>query len=215
MPRRYRRKRFRGKANLALKIAKKNRSMLKEREKKRVDVNAQAYTTITHTTGTIVYLSPIQQGLDVVNRIGDEVQSQSLHIKLIINNDNTDAASKAACTKFVVFRKRQHINQVPTMSGSATSDLLAQSTPLSSMSPRNLNKYHILHEEKFIGSPESADAYVRDIFLNLKGMKNHYLDTTANTAGAGEGSLWCGFMTDVAANAPEYKLYSRYTFTDA
>ncbi len=215
MSKRFKKRRFKGStAKKAFKMALKNTKILSNREIKKVHPANITYANITSTTGNVVYLCPVGEGDGNDDRTGDEVQSQSIHIKYIVNNDQTTSASSSACTRVVVFVKQAHINTVPVMHGVANTEYLRDASPLSGTEPRQTERYRTLYSEMLIGSPTGADAFVRDVYLNLKGMKMHFLgDTSADTNG-GSGSLWLGFFTDETTNQPQFKYWARYRYTD-
>lgn len=200
-------------AKKALSIARKNKRILGRREIKK---NQQfvAPTEITASSGSVVYLSDVDTGDGNDTREGDEVQSRFLHVKYAVREQDL-AEDSIILVK--IFRKDVQINQVPTMYNTPTSDVLENGNPLSSLDRRNSEKYTVLHTQLFIGSPGSTQAWVKDVYIDLRNKKNHYLSTGGGTADAGNGSYWIGFYTDTTAGAthqPKYTLYSRYAFSD-
>lgn len=207
------RRRFRRRGNAALALAKANRRILNRREVKKHDKNV-GWLDITATSGSVEYLSDIDTGDTSTTREGDEIQSRWLHVKYAIR-DGGSGEHDIILVK--IFRKDVQINQVPTMYNTSTSDVLEAGTPLSSLDMRNSEKYTILYSEKFILNASGQEAFVRDVYLDLKGRKNHYLASGNGTADAGNGSYWIGFYTDQTGGTdkqPEYCLNSRYAFSD-
>lgn len=208
----YRRRRYRKKGSLALKaykMAKYAQSRVNKAEVNKKDRNGTSALTITHTTGIMYALNRVAHGDANGQRVGEEVQSKALHLKFRLTPGDQDH-----CTTIVIFKKLIHVNTVPTMSGTTTTNLLEVAHPLSGVSLRNGDKYRILYRETFVSNADGQEIFFRDIYKKFN-EKMKYMTTAEEDAAQGENSLWLGCFTDrTDTHEPSIEFYCRYKYTD-
>lgn len=166
-------------------------------------------STVVNTTGSIICVSEIAQGLDFNNRVGDSIKIQHIEcrVRLYQNTGATETTMRAVC-----FRDLDGYGTAV-----ATSDFFETvgvvSAPLSPYKWLNRDRFSILYDE--LVTFNSTGNQVEEIVLSMPHAGHvKYLGTTAAAASDGKGSIYWVFLSDEATNTPSYALYSRITFTD-
>ncbi len=167
--------------------------------------------TTFSSSGTIVPLTQVAQGLDYANnRVGDSIKLQRLEMRFKFQ---IAAAATRTAVRCIVFRDLDNQGSGPfltdilgTSGGSATTCLYPKSY-------LNADRFSFLYDEllHLDITNNQMDTFVFDI-----PHEGHvkYLGTTAATASNGKGSVYVAFISDEGTTLPSYAFHSRVYFTD-
>ena len=103
-----------GKINQAIKWAKIAKEMINAEKKGYQNMNSTA-TDVT-TSGLIVYLSDISQGLDYQNRVGNSIKAKSIQFRFIARF-NDDTLQKQTMRIFLI-QDKENQGEYPVLDGS-------------------------------------------------------------------------------------------------
>lgn len=230
------RKHFKRKVPKVSKAVRKyvHKELKEDKELKYLDVSTADTTTVT-TTGVIVPISNMAQGVTEITRIGDQVTLYSVEGRGNIVGPllGTAVAGNALYTdisfRLMIFWDNNAIGTIPIVAQTTnTNGVLETASSLSLMAKHNLaqNRYHLLYE-KFISLKNYAEvlavggtsiqqlpiSYVIQFKKKLK-HKVHYLSAGADQPSLGKGNLYMLYITD-NANSSEFNMRTRVTYTDS
>jgi hypothetical protein len=166
-------------------------------------------STTVNTTGSVLCVSEIAQGLDYNNRVGDSIKIQHFEcrVRLYQNTGATETTMRVVC-----FRDLDGYGTSPT-----TADFFETvgvvSAPLSPYKWLNRDRFSVLYDELICFN--STGGQTEEIVFSMPHSGHvKYLGTTAAAASDGKGSVYWAVLSDEATNTPSYALYSRILFTD-
>jgi hypothetical protein len=166
-------------------------------------------STSFDTTGVIVPISRVVQGLNYTERIGNSIKMQHIELHGRIFKNASATASVIRCA------------MVRDLDGYGTLPTTAQIFETVGSATAPLTQHDFLNRKRF--------AFVAEWFFTLNSTgdssmelelhKDHdghilYLGTTAAEASDGKGSLYMVFISDEATNTPTFAFSSRIIFTD-
>jgi hypothetical protein len=201
-------------ASDAWSLAKRTASGLNEiRKMINVEVKHLDITQTTATTraGGVNYLTPLAQGTDDVNRIGNSVKMQSFELKgaVYVNGAN-------AVVRILVVRDLQNRGADPS-----GADILAGvSSAVAPFSPVNFNngpqllaRFSILWDSLLTVDMLQQPIVPFEVRFQHDGHVK-FNGLTAASADAGAGAMYFVAFTDLAANQPNIPWQARLLFTD-
>ncbi len=173
-------------------------------ETKFFDVNS---SVSADSSGTVISLSTLAQGLDVSNRIGDSIKLQDIFVNLFYTIGTT--ATKTVL-RAVVFRDLDGYGTSPTVANVLTGGVYLAP-------PQFLNKdrFSILYDE-FVTMQSVNDTDGVTIFHMPHEGHIKYFNTTAASTSNGKGSLYLLLISNESAgtNSPTVNYSTRITYTD-
>lgn len=178
-------------------------------ETKFLDVNQ--VSTAINTTGGMIPISEIAQGLTSANRVGDSIRIQHIEIR---GRVNANPAAGNSLTRVMVVRDLDGYGTAP-----APSNVLevtgSVGAPLSPEKYNQRERFAILYDELVVtnGTTQGMSS-VPFTFMSAHSGHILYLGTTAAPASDGKGSLYVVAVSDEATNGTSLAFYSRITFTD-
>jgi len=163
-------------------------------------------SSLMDTSGFVIELSNLAQGLDYTNRVGDSIKMQRIDIRYRISQ--ASAATRTFC-RVIVFRDLDGYGVKP-----AVTDVLESASELSMPKYLNKDRFSILHDEFSCLSIAGAAAEVADFSIPHEGHIK-YLGTTAASASNGKGSLYMLIISNESgANVPTFAHNDRILYTD-
>jgi len=168
----------------------------------------QTSTTFS-TSGGILALSQIAQGLDFNNRVGDSIKIQRI---IFTGRINVNAATTTTTVRVLLVRDLQGFGTRPLVSD-VLQTVGTASAPLSPMNFLNRDRFSVLFDELMTLSPSTN--YSAPVSYDVPHAGHiKYLGSTAADASDGNGTLYWITLSDEATNLPSYSLCSRIIFTD-
>jgi hypothetical protein len=178
-------------------------------ETKYTDVLA-SYTP--NNTISVTYFTPIAQGLDNTNRVGDSIRLQSLDFSWCCLV-STSATYGTALRVIIV---RDNENQAAAPTGAQL--LVDPTAPLFEASPYvylNLRRFAILYDENILLDVAAGGSSIKKGgFSSSHNGHVKFRGTGATSASAGEGSIWMFLVSNQASLTPAFNSNFRLTYTD-
>lgn len=164
-------------------------------------------TTQADTTGVVVPLTQMEQGLDYINnRVGDSIKLQKIEIRyrMTINSSTTNTQ-----VRVILFRDLDGYGTAPTIA-----DVLQT---VSILSPENFlkkDRFSILYDELVTLDAGGDSSAVGDIHIPHEGHVK-YLGSTSAAASNGKGSVYFLVLSnETSVNSPFFAHHERVYFTD-
>lgn len=196
-------------AKKALRLAKKNKKLLKDVEWKHVDTSTTA-TLPASSGGDIIPLNLTAQGLDDNDRIGKEIRTQNLAFRF---HCYSNASAGINHVRLIIFRDRSSDGTAPT-----TVEVLDTNSCKSFRNLKYTDRFKVYYDKTFkLSSASSIDAsdqtnYIAKFFR--MGFRTGYTGTTAVQSAIDEGALYAMVLGSLGTNMSGYNLDTRVRFTD-
>jgi len=162
------------------------------------------------TSGDLVSISTVVQGLDYNQRVGNSIKLQEIEINARIFMNTT---SGNTVYRFLVVRDLDGYGTTPAVSDILANGVGSATAPLAIKDFLNRKRFSILFDEMGTLSPQGE----RGVYITVK-MEHAghilYLGSTAAAASNGKGSLYILVLSDETVNMPSLAFQSRVTFTD-
>lgn len=203
-----RKKTFHPKRKTALPIAMK---ALREVNKLKEDIEVKYHDTITGPTtitssGDITRIAQIPSDTTNQGRIGDSVKTG--HVELRITFETSTAQVAGTAVRMILFRGKKE-NQVLYTSA----DILDASGIRSPYNFTERNRFTVLKDVTFTMDDLTVGGKNKNSMVLFKKLVGK-ITFGAGNSNYENGGVYLLFITDVAANQPNYKIHSRVTFTD-
>jgi hypothetical protein len=168
----------------------------------------QASTTFD-TTGSVIPVSQIAQGLDFTNRVGDSIKLQNVQFNFRIYKN---AAATSSIVRIILFRDNDCQGATPT-TGDVLQNVGAASAPLNPRDFLNRKRFAILYDRLATVNNTGDSSFTVSYETPHEG---HilFLGTTASAASQGKGSMFVLVVSDEAVNTPSIAFFTRLVFTD-
>ena len=160
------------------------------------------------TTGTVVAVSQIVQGLDFNNRVGDSLKMQQIQFRYRVFRGG---GATTSIVRVMLIRDLDCQGALPT-----TANILANvgsaQAPTSPLNWLNRKRFAILYDN--LTAVTSTDIGFTDSISMAHEGHILYLGTAANAASMGKGSLFVLVVSDETTNTPSIAWQTRIVFTD-
>lgn len=184
-------KRSKSRGKLAALTAKVN-ALAKASQANKHIISTSAAGTALATAGTVVYLSGISQGDDIINRNGNSINIEQLRLRVhAINGVGATAAYSLRC---ILFTDSEQLGALP-----AVTDVLTTATVWSSYAINNrlMSRFKIIRDKVITVGASGSDSDRIDFqWLIKKNMigKVNYINVGNSIASAGKNSVFFAFM---------------------
>lgn len=167
------------------------------------------------TVGSVVYLTPIQQGDNISEREGNSIKVQSFEIKGFYYRDPAAAAAAAETVRVLVVRDLQNQGAAPT-GGDIFENLTGGFSPLQPidfLNSNDLNKrFTVVYDTMF-----TTDLYhpIETIdFSTTHDCHVFFRGTSSVVTSAGNGAYFLVVVSSSTSNPGSLQFTSRLRFTD-
>lgn len=199
------------------------RVMDNDKEDKYLDlaqIIAQA-TAATDTTGSVVLLSGMSQGLTFATRIGEVINAKSLEFRYDTRHGGGGAGLVDTMFRIIVFQDRQ----IRTSTLPLVADILetvVYNSPLNHIM-KNASRFNILHDSLHQLSPiSSVTGQSESSFQSIKKSfkLNNKIVYTNTSTGTERNNVYVMYLSSgttvgTPTNSPPINFYSRLIFEDA
>lgn len=170
-------------------------------------------TTVTSTafdtTGSLVPISRIAQGLNYTERVGNSIKLQHIEVRGRIYKNSSSSAS---VVRVLLVRDLDGYGTQPDVSTMMES-VGTVAAPLTQHDFLNRKRFSFLYDELLTLNNTGESSSTFEIQLPHEGHVL-YLGTTAAASSDGKGSLYMLFISDESTNTPTYAFSARIIFTD-
>lgn len=193
-------KRSKSRGKLAALTAKVN-ALSKASQANKHIISTSAAGVPIPTAGTVVYLSGISQGDDIVNRNGNSINIEE--IRLRVHAINGAGATTAYSLRCILFTDSEQLGSLP-----AVTDLLTSATVWSSYAINNrlMSRFKVIRDHTLTIGATGSDTDRADFEWRVKKNqigKVNYINTGNSIASAGKNSLFFAFMlSSIPAGVP-------------
>lgn len=182
--------------------------------------NIAAASAATDTTGSVVLLSGMSQGLTFATRIGETVVPKWLELRYDTKDGGGVTVDAVTMFRVIVFRD----NQIRTSTLPAVTDVLeaaAYNSPINHVAI-NASRFTILHDRLHemppIEASQISDTSFQSVNKKIK-LRGKIVYTNAST-GTQKGNIYVlyisnGLTSGTPRNSPPINMYSRLVFEDA
>lgn len=197
-------------AGSALAVAKGVKSLMNvEFKNQTVDDQFVDYDILS--TGTIVYLTPVAQGITEITRNGNSIRAKSMDLKGYVTYDSGGDDQQGV--RLIMFIDYNYDGgNTPTVSGDAES-VLDNSNIQSFRDLSNTDRFRVIYDKTFFVDGEHQTRQVK-IHKELN-HKVEYVGTNSSAASGGGGSIWMLLIgTQLVANYPTLNADYRFRYID-
>lgn len=175
-------------------------------EEKALDVSQSSFAF--DTTGTVVPVSQIIQGLDYNNRVGDSLKMQSILFNYRVFRA---VGATTSVVRVLLVRDLDCQGALPTTANILQNVGSAQA-PTTPINWLNRKRFAILYDN--LTAVTTTDIGFTDSIRMAHEGHILYLGTAANAASMGKGSLFVVVVSDETSNTPSIAFQTRIVFTD-
>lgn len=172
---------------------------------------------ITGGTPGVFYISGIQTGTDVTDRIGRKIQWKNLRVRFSVYQSTT---ASIATVRMLVVCDRNNTGSLPN-----ATDIIANSSSSETASNfANRDRFQVLIDEYLpnVGNQNDHCGIV-DRFVKIRGPTTQFVSTGSSVASAGAGAIFLLLMSDQTISAAAgtgdtrsgYSIWTRVGFYDA
>lgn len=182
----------------------------------KVVAETDVFTNVPAAAGTIIYLTAIGQGSDIVNRIGDRISIKEIELNCELTG-GTPAQPGGNLTNFGVYliKDMESNGVIPVVSGTAQSIFSAAGTLQAMVQPSTRERFKIVRQwchntaELQGGNTPNHWKWV----VPCSG-QTFYHDTTANQTGAGKNAYYLVCLSEDLGDTVDFAIFSQVRFTD-
>lgn len=198
-------------------------------EDKYLDLNQAiaSFTSATNSTGSVVLLSGMAQGLTFATRVGEMINPRKLEFRLDCTSAQILGGSIGVMfstnLRVIVFQDRQiRTSTLPTVAD--VLETVSYNSPLNHVGI-NSRRFHILYDHIFELDPnyivttatQSANTFTTQssqrVTKKIK-LSGKIAYTNAST-GTERNNIYVLYLSDQSGNSPSLNMYSRLIFEDA
>jgi len=176
---------------------------------------AASFTNVVSGSGAIIYLSPIAQGTDVDDRIGDKVHMHSIAVKFKVTGGLDSTAGSLGLVGVYLIKDLQSNGVVPTVAGTSQSIFVNPGPVQAMINPTTKDRFKLIRSYVY-GSyaTYSGNQLPLGQFASKANHIMTYHDSTTAQTGAGKNAYYLVCLTD-SNDTTDLATYSEIRFTDA